>query len=107
MKKILFPALLMLVACQHQSMPVITSRNAEKPKRIVAVYAAPGTVEADTATGKALFSGNCGRCHGLPSPGAFRAPRWESVLQMMIPKARLNEVQAVHLRAWVLANAAK
>lgn len=106
--KILLPfCIVILLACQHQSIPVITDRKAEKPKRIVSVYAPPGTVTADTSAGKTLFMASCSRCHGLPEIRLYREPRWEGILLTMIPKTRLNEEQAVHVRAYVLANAVK
>jgi hypothetical protein len=97
----------MSVSCNKKSAPVITDRKAEPPKRIVNIYAPPGTVTPDAEKGKTLFTGSCNRCHGLPDISLYRTARWESILQTMIPRARLNEEQAVHVREYVLANAAK
>lgn len=106
MKKYL-PVLLLFVACSKKSVPLITSRDAEKPNVLKEVYPPEGTVKPDLAVGKTLFTNRCGRCHGLPDPAAHHAENWESILLSMIPKAKLNQEQAVHVRAYVLANAGK
>jgi mono/diheme cytochrome c family protein len=98
---------LISVSCNKKSAPVIADRKAEPPKRIVNIYAPPGTVTPDTEIGKTLFTGSCIRCHGLPDLSLYRAARWEGILQTMIPRTRLDQEQAVHVRAYVLANAAK
>lgn len=99
--------LIMIVSCTKKSAPVITDRKAEKPKRVADIYAAPGTITPDAEKGKALFTGSCNRCHGLPDVSLYRIARWEGILQTMIPRAKLNQEQAVHIREYVLANAAK
>jgi len=107
MKALFLFLVLIMAACTKKAVPVITDRKAEPPKRITTIYAPPGTVTPDTAMGKTLFSGSCNRCHGLPDLSLYRSSRWETILQVWIPRTRLNEEQAVHVREYVLANALK
>ncbi len=110
MKHLIFTFLILSVcslACQKKSTPVITERKTEPPSRVENLYAAPGTVIPDTVEGKKIFTNRCGRCHGLPDPVQFTASRWENILASMLPRIRVSQEQAVHVRAYVLANVAK
>lgn len=99
--------ILTFIACQKKTVPVITERKTDPPAKIGSIYPPAGTVAPDTAEGRAVFIERCGRCHGLPDPVQFNAVRWESILELMIPRARIDKEIAVHVRAYVLANAAK
>lgn len=90
------------MACQKRSSPVITQRAYEPPRKDIAIYPPEGTVVPDTVTGKIIFINRCDRCHGLPDPFIYSQKRWESILELMIPRARLLPEQAVHLRAYIL-----
>lgn len=98
---------LLVVACQKKSVPVITERKTGPPTKISSPYPPAGTIVPDTVEGKTVFMARCSRCHGLPDPAQFNAVRWESILELMIPRARIDKENAVHVRAYVLANAAK
>ncbi|MBL7730364.1 MAG: hypothetical protein JNM88_04235 [Chitinophagaceae bacterium] len=98
---------LLLAACQKKAAPVITTRNAEKPSKIVSPYASEGSVKPDTLTGKTVYTSRCGRCHGLPDATLYSKERWENVLLSMLPRAGVDKTDAVHVRAYVLALAAK
>ncbi|MEO7923642.1 MAG: hypothetical protein ABIR30_08180 [Chitinophagaceae bacterium] len=91
-------------ACQKKALPVITERK-EVPRGEVTNNSI--AIAPDTVTGKSVFMARCGRCHGLPEPGQYSAGRWETILATMMPRARLNNEQKVHLSAWVKANAAR
>jgi len=83
--------------------PVITSRTVEPPPPAKPV----SDVKADTELGKTIFTNRCGRCHDLPKPEQYTAQRWDGILSYMIPRARLNDEQGVHVTAYLKANAAK
>ena len=57
------------------------------------------------AEGKTVFTNRCGRCHGLKDVTAYTTTRWEGILKVMGPKARLNETEAQQVTAYVLENA--
>ena len=99
--------ILTFIACQKKTVPVITERKTDPPEKIGTIYPPAGTVTPDTVEGKTVFITRCGRCHGLPDPVQFNSVRWESILELMIPRARIDKENAVHIRAYVLANAAK
>ncbi|MBN8674428.1 MAG: hypothetical protein J0L56_09850 [Chitinophagales bacterium] len=94
--------LIILFSCQKKAMPVITARTIEP--------SAPKTEELsvpDLPAGKQIFTNRCGRCHGLPDPVQYTAKRWEAIMALMAPKAKLSKQEQVHVTAWVKENAAK
>lgn len=106
----LLPVILILVqltGCSPVQHPAIPARKAERPARRVAVYAREGTVEADTILGKHVYLASCNRCHGLPDPQQYTAAAWEEILLRMIPRTRIDTVNAVHVRAYLLAGAVR
>jgi len=106
-KKIISGLLLCLViaeACSKKSVPVITARTSEPAKPVTATAT---DIIPDLETGKMIFTNRCGRCHGLPEPAQFSIQRWETILAIMIPRARLNKEQETHITAWLKANAKK
>ena len=84
-------------------MPVITSRTTEPPLPTKPVV----DVKPDIETGKIIFTNRCGNCHGLPKPDDFTAKRWDGILSYMVPRARLNNEQGIHVTAYLKANAQK
>jgi len=110
MKKILAAIILLLIitaACQKKAAPVITGRKTAPPKKMESRYPPKETVPPDTLTGKSLFVARCSRCHALPEAKQFSIQRWEDILPLMFPRAGLNNEEALHVRAYVLANGAK
>jgi hypothetical protein len=108
MKHLVFVFLIFfLSACQKKAMPVITERKTSPPPKVAAIYPPAGTVVPDTLTGKSVFINRCGRCHGLPDLASYTTKIWEGILESMIPRARIEQQNAVHVRAYVMANAAK
>lgn len=94
---------LVISACQHKTVPVITARSSDPPAPAHPV----SNTMADVVAGKTLFQGRCAKCHALPDPGQYNGPRWEGILQRMIPKAKLNETEAASLKAYILSAAAR
>ncbi|MGQ0737835.1 MAG: hypothetical protein ACT4OJ_02140 [Bacteroidota bacterium] len=110
MKRILTAAttlFLILAACQKKAVPVITGRKAELPKKFESIYPPKETMPPDTLAGKRIFMSRCGRCHALPEAKQFSIEKWDDILPLMFPRAGLNNVEALHVRAYVLANTAK
>lgn len=99
--------LLVAIACQKKAVPVITERKTEASKKVVTPFPPSGTILPDTAIGKTVFVNRCGKCHGLPEPVQYTAQKWEGILAYMMPRARLDEIQKIHVWAYVNANAAK
>lgn len=97
---------LVVTACQKKAVPVITQRKAA-PLELPALYPAAGTVVPDTILGKTVYNGRCSRCHGLPDLLLYNEEKWENILASMIPRAGIPMENRVHLRAYVLANAAQ
>lgn len=91
------------VACTQKATPVITSRTTEPIKKEKKVL----NIVPDLNEGKAIFTNRCGNCHDLPLPAQFTEKRWEGILSYMIPRARLNDEQGIHVTAYLKANAKK
>jgi cytochrome c5 len=91
------------LACHKKSLPVITDRTNEPiaPKPLIA------DVTPDLALGKSLFENRCSRCHDAPDPKKYNAMQWDGYLGIMMPRARLNPEQKVHVTAYVKANCLK
>lgn len=106
MKKVFFILTIILsliTACHKKAVPTITDRTTDPPPPVSPVINVTPGLEA----GKTIFNNRCARCHGLPELNKYNAEKWESILTTMIPRARLDKVQEVHVKAYVLANAAK
>lgn len=94
--------LIVLLSCQKKAIPVITARKVEPSAPKMEELSAP-----DLQKGKQLFANRCGRCHGLPDPVQYTEKRWETIMVLMAPKAKLSKQEQVHVTAWVKENAAK
>lgn len=98
---------LIVVACQKKAVPVISERKRQPPPEVVTTFPPPATIAPDTAIGRMVFVNRCGKCHGLPEPAQFNFEKWEGILVSMMPKAKLNEAQKIHIRAYIKENAGK
>lgn len=96
--------LFIITSCQKKAIPVITERKNDVTKKAVKTFP---TLQPDTLAGKSIFITRCSRCHDLPEPFRYTAQRWDRILSYMIPRARLNGEQGVHITAYLKANAAK
>jgi hypothetical protein len=86
-------------ACQKKGLPTMMTRTRE-PARPVTII----DVKPDTALGKMIFMNRCNRCHALPAPDQFTAQRWDGILSIMIPRARLDNPQKIHVTSFIKAN---
>lgn len=66
---------ILAVACNKKTVPVITERKNEPPKGIVTTFTSTGIISPDTVAGKNLFMARCSRCHGLPEPTLYSEKR--------------------------------
>lgn len=96
-------SLIVIASCSKKTLPVISTRTSDPPPPVSPVI----NVRPDPETGKFFFINRCNRCHGLPQLNKYNAQQWESILQIMIPRARLDRVEEVHVKAYILANVAK
>ena len=100
---ILFVNLMVSISCSKKALPVISTRTSDPlPPVLPADNVAP-----DLQRGKMIYTNRCSRCHVLPDLNKYDPARWETILKLMIPGAKLDRVQEVHVKAYILANAAK
>lgn len=95
--------LIVIIACNKKAIPVITSRTTEPPPPAKSITG----IKPDIEIGKTIFTNRCGNCHGLPKPDDFTAKRWDGILSYMLPRARLNSEQSIHITAYLKATAQK
>jgi hypothetical protein len=51
-------------------------------------------LSADLQQGHDLFVNYCGKCHKLPDPASRAADSWKKVMDVMGPKAKLDQTQS-------------
>ena len=56
---------------------------------------------ADLQQGRALYSSNCGSCHGLYSPDSYSPAQWRSVMGSMSPRTGMSASQALLVTKYV------
>jgi mono/diheme cytochrome c family protein len=105
MKKIVFLTLttgFILIACHRKTVPPAPVTQA--------TTTAPAPTATDSTAmladqGKLVYTARCGKCHALKNTANYTTDRWAKILQVMIPKAKLDENQAKQVTAYVMANA--
>lgn len=60
---------------------------------------------AQKEEGKTIWQANCQKCHKLFEPESHTVAKWEGILQRMSKKAKLNDVDAGKVRAYVITHA--
>lgn len=85
---------LLLSACGTKPVAAVAPASAESTGMTAAKAKFPGYTAADFAAGKALFQGNCGRCHSLHSPSARTEAQWSSIVPRMVVKVNKKEPMA-------------
>jgi len=59
------------------------------------------------AAGKNVYEIKCTKCHGAKATDVYTSERWDGILKMMVPKARLTDSETEQVTAYVKANAKK
>ncbi len=105
MKKAFFFLLLLtiVIACNRKALPVITDRTKEPSAPVSRAV----NVKPDIVLGKTIYTTRCARCHDLYEPSKYTAERWDGILKIMIPRARLTPEESVHVTAYVKGASSK
>ncbi len=95
-KYLLFTALSVFVlsSCGTKPVAAVAPASAESTGMVAAKAKFPGYTAADFAAGKALFQGNCGRCHSLHSPTDRTEAQWSSIVPRMVVKVNKKDPMA-------------
>ena len=104
-----------IIACSRKTIaskePVIPRRETSSPVPDSTTIVSPSVVEltdaASIAWGKSIFETRCVRCHGLKNTADYTSQRWEGILRLMAPKARLTQTEIQQVTAYVKANSKK
>lgn len=78
------------------------------PKTTGAVAASPPAevyTDAQKIEGKAVWQANCDKCHKLYEPQSHNLPQWQKILPKMTKRAKLEDAQAMAVRAYIYSNA--
>jgi mono/diheme cytochrome c family protein len=59
------------------------------------------------AAGKTIYEARCTRCHGMKPLDVYTPERWDGILKIMVPKAKLTESETQQVTAYVKANVKK
>ena len=98
---LLFVLVFIVQACHKKAIPTITTRQENLP--------IPQTENmiTDVDAGIITFTTRCKRCHDQPDPLKYNAQRWDGILSVMIPRARLTKEEANNVAAYIKANCSK
>lgn len=89
MKKTLFViSIMVLVACAAYKPMIPAQTDADR-----AAQKFPGTTLAELNEGKAIFEGNCNKCHSLKKPFKKTEEEVRNVLPKMAKKAKIDSKQ--------------
>jgi len=101
---------LVALACHKKAAPTVTDRTVQPAPPVATnppVAATAGYNAEDITAGKTVYETRCGKCHGLKKVDDYTVERWPGILKSMIPKSKLDEMQAKQVTAYVMTNAKK
>lgn len=73
---------ILLIACTAKKVIVTGPADVER-----GALKYPGYTTSDFNTGKSLYEGHCGNCHGLKNPASRNEEQWKHEVAVMAPKA--------------------
>jgi len=98
-------ATFIFMACHRKTVPTVADRT-EHPAA-PAKPAEPVVSAADLEAGHTIYTTRCAKCHAAKPVEKWTVEGWQPILKAMIPKARLDSVQAAQVTAYVKENAKK
>jgi mono/diheme cytochrome c family protein len=84
-KAIAIITIVFAVACAGKKAATATATPESIVENAATKY--PGYTKADFDSGKSLYEGNCGTCHGLKDPVSRDEEAWKREVAAMVPKA--------------------
>jgi hypothetical protein len=94
--------LIITTACHKKAVPTFSTRSID-----ITETAKKNNRPPDLESGKNTFTARCNRCHDLPDPAKYNTQRWDVLLSIMVPRARLTREEADNVTAYLKANCAK
>jgi mono/diheme cytochrome c family protein len=95
MKKVILITVLTacIYACTHKTIST-TEEQAAAPHE-------KNPTSAIVSSGRYVYQSKCGSCHGLKNIADYTASQWSGILQVMIPKAKLDDPETQQLVAFI------
>ncbi|MBO9619067.1 MAG: hypothetical protein J7539_08545 [Niabella sp.] len=103
---VLCTGLAVLYSCSHKAAPTIPSRPVEAVtgnKPDTTDFASSNPLVA----GKAIYEVKCTKCHQKKNTGDWTEEEWKPILNSMVKKAKLNDLQVSQVTQYVNTNAKK
>ena len=113
-KKIIIVSAVVLAACTSTKKSADTAKANEATAPAPAATALspalakaaetryPGVAHTEIMEGEKLYTGKCGKCHGLPAVTDRTEEKWPKTMDWMAPKAHLDDVQKDKVLKYVL-----
>lgn len=95
---IVITSIIIIISCAQKTILISNERKPATKKDAV-------TEKATTPfeQGRILFKNNCGRCHALPVINKYPKEEWSGILDIMIPKSRLNNKDSALVSQYVFS----
>ncbi len=105
-----------ITACSRNTVgnkePVIPKRDAtitgiESRKWVSQLSSSIASDANFISQGRLVYEAKCTRCHEARKVEQYTDERWDGILDVMVPRARLSEVQIQQVAAYIKANSKK
>ena len=63
--------------------------------------------KSDATVGQTIYEGKCTKCHKPKAVDNFTPERWTSILEKMVPKAKLDDTEKKQVTAYVMIHSKK
>ena len=93
MKKVILITVLAGCICACAPKTITTSEAAATHDKTPSV--------AIIQSGRYVYQSKCGSCHGLKNVAAYTASQWNGILQVMIPRAQLDDLETRQLVSFI------
>ncbi|ANH82667.1 hypothetical protein A8C56_18305 [Niabella ginsenosidivorans] len=103
---VMFAAFAVIYSCSHKTAPTIPSRPVE-----AVTGNKPDTADLSSSdplvAGKAIYEIKCTKCHQKKNISDWTQEEWKPILNSMVKKSKLNDLEISQVTQYVNANAKK
>lgn len=88
---------MVLISCAHKIVESTQTSNTSSSS----TGGLPVAMTDEVSSGKQLFETKCAKCHAEKTISEHSETQWNSILDRMIPKAKMDDTEGAHVRAYV------